>query len=816
MNMKKILNTLFLSALVLLTGCGDGYDDTRIKQDLDDVDGRITELETTLEGLVSQMTALTQLMNSSFVSLISTNAAGNYVITYIDDQGASHTITLATEKDVVTLPVIGIAEDTDGKWYWRQTADNGETYEWILVDGEKLPVGGEKPDVGIDADGFWTVNGTAIKDSKGNKVLANDVSNILFRSAEVDQATGQAVFTLTDGTELRLQLFEALSIGFDAAIYTAVPDYTTKVKIKYTVAGSHSANAIVDVFTAYNVEAEIDESLSTITVTMKNGATEGNIIVMAHANGNTILKPLFFSYGSAVIQDPVYNNSTADIILEGELTTFDVKVSASIDYEISVDGDAKKWLIYNSTRAITTLTHTFTADYYEDASGAIREGTIRFANELYNVSATIVVKQSPKIPEGSGGGIGSAADLMGFAAAVNAGASTSRWQDEAGHVILLNDIDMSAAQSWTPIGSLDAGAYNTTEPYAAVNPFTGTFDGKGFAIKNLTYAAEMSSARLGYALFGAVKDATIRNLTLGSADTPIDWVFTGTAAKNTSVASLAAYAVNSTIEACTNYYNIDFAGENNAGDACFVAGLVGVTKNSTIGGRSRSLGCVNYGFVRTGAIANNENGGNGMCTAGVVGMMAKDAGNLVQHCVNRGHISCPTGRTGGVVASMFNGNVKNCENRGLVEDDLAGKFAGPAQSSSFNVKRMGGIIGGTDDLRTVLTATMESCTNFGNVFTHIGCRTGGFVGHSNIQIIGCVNQGAILGDIYSTDHGPAWACGYSGASTATWTNVTGCTMGGYVGSYTTYKDNPTSAPAATVDNAFSYKNGEYYNPAINN
>ena len=31
-------------------------------------------------------------------------------------------------------------------------------------------------------------------------------------------------------------------------------------------------------------------------------------------------------------------------------------------------------------------------------------------------------------------------------------------------------------------------------------------------------------------------------------------------------------------------------------------------------------------------------------------------------------------------------------------------------------------------------------------------------------------------------------------------------MGGYVGSYTTYKDNPTSAPAATVHNAFSYKN----------
>ena len=87
---------------------------------------------------------------------------------------------------------------------------------------------------------------------------------------------------------------------------------------------------------------------------------------------------------------------------------------------------------------------------------------------------------------------------------------------------------------------------------------------------------------------------------------------------------------------------------------------------------------------------------------------------------------------------------------------------------------------------------------------------------TNIRIIGCANQGAILGDVYNSDHGPAWACGYSGQSSGEWVNVSSCTMGGYVGSYTTYKDNPTSAPAATVHNAFSYKNDEYYDPTINN
>ena len=457
--MKKILNTIFLATFLFAAACSDGYDDTRIKKDLDDVGQILDELEQAVDGLRTQMDALTQLINSSFVSLISTDAEGNYVITYIDRGGESRTLTLATQKEVVTLPIVGIAKDEDGVWYWRQTSDNGETYEWILVDGEKVPAGGEKPEVGIDAEGFWTVNGKPITDAKGNKVLADDVSNILFKEAYVDEKTGEAVFILADGTELRLQMFEALSVSFDSPTYTAVPDYASKVKIRYTVGGSQAEGALVDIFTAYNVDAEIDESISTITVSLKEGAQEGNILVMAHAGGNTILKPLFFTYGTAEIQDPVYNGSTADIVLEGDMTQFEVKVSASIDYEVTVEESASKWLIYNSTRAMTTLTHVFMADYYEDASGALRTGEIRFSNALYDISAAIVVKQSPKIPEGGGGGISTAADLMGFAAAVNAGASTARWENEAGEVVLLNDIDMAAVESWTPIGGVDASEY---------------------------------------------------------------------------------------------------------------------------------------------------------------------------------------------------------------------------------------------------------------------------------------------------------------------------------------------------------------------
>lgn len=108
--MKKILNTIFLATFLFAAACSDGYDDTRIKKDLDDVGQILDELEQAVDGLRTQMDALTQLINSSFVSLISTDAEGNYVITYIDRGGESRTLTLATQKEVVTLPIVGIAQ----------------------------------------------------------------------------------------------------------------------------------------------------------------------------------------------------------------------------------------------------------------------------------------------------------------------------------------------------------------------------------------------------------------------------------------------------------------------------------------------------------------------------------------------------------------------------------------------------------------------------------------------------------------------------------------------------------------------------------
>lgn len=54
---------------------------------------------------------------------------------------------------------------------------------------------------------------------------------------------------------------------------------------------------------------------------------------------------------------------------------------------------------------------------------------------------------------------------------------------------------------------------------------------------------------------------------------------------------------------------------------------------------------------------------------------------------------------------------------------------------------MGGLVGGSTSAECII----ENCTNSGNVISHLGCRTGGFVGHNAGTIRTCKNTGAIIG-----------------------------------------------------------------------
>ncbi len=802
-----------LIAVLLIGSCG--YDDSLVRENIDAIEEELAAAENALNAMEGQMKSLTDIVNSDFVSYLNVDEKGNAVLTYMKD-GKTYTLSLALQSDVVTQPIVAAREE-GGVLYWALTKDNGKTYEWILQNGEKMAVGGSVPDVGIDSEGYWTVNGARCLDASGNPVLANDVSNTLFKNVEL--VDGFAVFTMIDGTTFRVQYFEALGIEFDCPAIIGVDNVANPVVVSYNVTGSLAENAVVDYFTAYNVDVTIDVYAKKITLNMHAGASEANTVIMVTSGETTVLKPIFMTAGAAVIENPkwdsAYGVGTA-VQLPGELTEFDVEVSANVSYDVVIDPECASWLrLAPASKAEMVKTaFKFVADYYENPVGADRLGKITFANAQYGVSVEMVVRQSPVIPQGpTVPGIANGGDLVAFAKAVNSGSSIDRWKNEAGEIVLLNDIDLTGLTEWTPIGSgIATGkpAYGTL-----VAPFEGVFNGQGYTIKGIQWTFDSANPATNvFGFFGALKGATVKNLVLGADGDGI--TVTGATENTVAVGAVVGYAESSQLINVRNNLNVTLVGDNPSSVLMMLGGIAGCMAESKIGGESKDEGCVNAGNVTTGKISNEGNGGTGMQVGGICAFTLNNC--RINYAVNYGEVSAPTGRGGGLVGTMGGGTtadanttiISNSDNRGLVQDDAVGQYGGA--KTAYGNKRMGGLVGGTvtnnDGLR------IEYCTNYGNVFSQIGCRAGGFVGHNQAKIVGCVNKGVILGNITANEkgepqHGPGWACGFSAKGL-----VTGCVRGGKVGEWDTYKDNPDAAPEATNDNAFCYAN-DRFDPTLN-
>ena len=123
--------------------------------------------------------------------------------------------------------------------------------------------------------------------------------------------------------------------------------------------------------------------------------------------------------------------------------------------------------------------------------------------------------------------ISTAAQLKRFRDIVNG--PNGQTKNLAACAVLTADIDLNN-EPWTPIGPDRDSAY------------TGTFDGQGHTVKNLSVTVNVQPGRAG--LFGCVKDGTIRKLTVaGSVSCTANQGWCG---------GIAGYAMDETIENCAS------------------------------------------------------------------------------------------------------------------------------------------------------------------------------------------------------------------------------------------------------------------------
>ncbi len=235
--------------------------------------------------------------------------------------------------------------------------------------------------------------------------------------------------------------------------------------------------------------------------------------------------------------------------------------------------------------------------------------------------------------------ITTAAQLQGFAELVNGG------NNFAGKTVTLgNDIDL-AGTSWKGIGVYSEKAIGTA--------FSGTFNGNGKTISNVTFASTGGEKYRGF--FNQLYRATVKNVTIecdgfesgvkGGAviaghaigSTIEDCVSEGTLSGTHNVAGIVVLIQGSTIKNCTNKANL----ENNYTK---LAGIVNFSQHKGVDPEHK--GSLIEGCVNEATVTSTGDGGNGV--GGIVGWIGYGDGEAAS-------------------SDMYTVTIKNCENKGTIK-----------------------------------------------------------------------------------------------------------------------------------------------------
>jgi hypothetical protein len=451
----------------------------------------------------------------------------------------------------------------------------------------------------------------------------------------------------------------------------------------------------------------------------------------------------------------VFNSLNLKLDAMPVTTVSDPSKSITVSYELS--GEAKETAIVAVAKAegldavIDRDAKTVTVSF--DAS--FSRGTVIVM--AYDLADNVIVK--PLFYKAATLGtvaISTPDQLVAFAAAVNAGG-----EEAAAKAVLTQDIDMKDVAGWTPIGN---ASYKWEKNLLTIegNAFKGTFDGQGYALKNLKLAYGGSAANTAYGLFGVLDGATVRNLTVGAALGDASVLKVTASGGTAEVGVIAGVCRDANVSDCVNYAKIEYDGTSAARVS---AAMVGFIFSETEGTKLERL--QNYGAVEADTHGNSANGaGAAIHMAGICGFATGNATNKIcndiAYCDNYGNITSNSARSSGIVAAANNyTRINSCVNHG---NQL---------NSCGTTGRLGNI--------TCITGTgcsMTDCINNGNLVSTGGARCGGLLSlanHATNSFSGCANYGEILTD----DANRGVFFGYSAYATS-WIN---CIAGGKVGVY---------------------------------
>ena len=278
--------------------------------------------------------------------------------------------------------------------------------------------------------------------------------------------------------------------------------------------------------------------------------------------------------------------------------------------------------------------------------------------------------------------------------------------DLAGSYYMMSDVDLNSWAEWEPIGT-------------QAEPFTGVFDGNGFAVLGLS----VSSGGLA-GLFGRAEDGEIMNLTVTDCDISGD--VAGGIVGSTSNVTIRNCWASGTVHGTAQTGGI--VGSASMCEIAVCGNSAAVSSNGYAGGIAGSMDNTRLeSCTNTGRISGLSTGAS-QYIGGIVGYaMTGGAMDLINDCQNSGEIIAPDGNVGGIAGASLS-PISSCTNAGNI-----------AVSGGVNAQ-VGGIAGGG----SAPNLTVSNCKNFGAINVNIsGTATVGGISALASEIENSNNSGDI-------------------------------------------------------------------------
>lgn len=347
--------------------------------------------------------------------------------------------------------------------------------------------------------------------------------------------------------------------------------------------------------------------------------------------------------------------------------------------------------------------------------------------------------------------------------------------------VVANDIDMSKLEEFTSMGS-------------AAQAFTGTFDGCGHTITGMNIDG---ASKVG--LFGAVENATVKNIVIDSANVKASGSYAGVLAgligKNSVISNITIK--NSTVSAQENYAGLlsgYVSGEN--------IKLSGITVNGgSVSALNYAGGIFGYGDGEI-ALTSSKTSDIAVNASGFAGGVAGYASALNANNMSVASVKVDAKKNAGAFAGVFAGEIKaSTVDKALVSGDIAGGFIGSTikdtTASVVNCKLVSSKVSACDEamvaggfIASVVdgsAAEISNCSASADSSVVGAYATGGFIGdvQGEVKIADSASYQSVSGFSASTKlpSGVGGVIGKVGCTDFGLVSINNVNVGGAVSGY---------------------------------